>query len=145
VATAIAGGTALGTQLLTVDPTVIANATINIISPSFTLVWRNAVERVVLAFSGLLIGFYLGWFFPGDLFGNILTAVAACAALALVRVSFALLMFFLFMMLAYPWGVMHSDAGHLIANEKLIGELIGVVIAIGAIGLLTRLKKADPE
>ncbi len=80
VATAIAGGTALGTQLLTVDPTVIANATINIISPSFNLVWRNAVERVVLAFSGLIIGFYLGWFFPGDLFGNVLTAVAAFAA-----------------------------------------------------------------
>jgi hypothetical protein len=70
VAAAIASGTALGTQVLTVDPTVIANATINIISPSLNLVWRNAVERVVLAFSGLIIGFYLGWFFPGDLVGN---------------------------------------------------------------------------
>jgi hypothetical protein len=47
-------------------------------------------------------------------------------------------------MIAYPWGVMHSDAGHLIANEKLIGELIGIVIAVVAIGLLTRLKKTDP-
>jgi hypothetical protein len=144
VATAIAGGTALGTQLLTVDPTVIANATINIISPSLKQVWQNAVERVVLAFLGLIIGFYLGWFFPGDLFGNVLTAVTAFAALAMVRVSFAILMFFLFMMLAYPWGVMHSDAGHLIANEKLIGELIGVVIAILAIGVLTRLKRTKP-
>ena len=141
VATAIAGGTALGTQLLTVDPTVVANATINIISPSLKVVWRNAVERVVLAFAGLIIGFYLGWFFPGDLFGNVLTAVTAFAALAMVRVSFSILMFFLFMMLAYPWGVMHTDAGHLIANEKLIGELIGIVMAIVAIGLLTRLKR----
>ena len=48
------------------------------------------------------------------------------------------------MMLAYPWGTMHSDAGHLIANEKLIGELVGIVIAVAAIGLLTRLKKANP-
>jgi hypothetical protein len=139
VATAIAGGTALGTQVLTVDPTVISNATINIISPSLQQVWRNAVERVVLAFLGLIIGFYLGWFLPDPLFGNVLTAIAAFAALAMVRVSFAILMFFLFMMLAYPWGVMHSDAGHLIANEKLIGELIGIVIAILAIGVLARL------
>ena len=145
VATVIAGGTALGTQVLTVDPTVIANASINIISPSLAQVWRNAVERVVLAFLGLIIGFYLGWLFPGDLFGNVFTAVTAFAALALIRVGFSLLMFFLFMMLAYPWGAMRSDAGHLIANEKLIGELIGIVIAVLAIVLLTRLKKAVPE
>ena len=144
VATSIAGGTALGTHWLTADPTVIANATLNIISPSFTQVWRAAVERVVLASLGIIIGFYLGWFFPGELFGHLLTAVTAFAALAVTRVSFGLLIGFLFIMIAYPWGVMHSDAGHLIANEKLIGELIGIVIAVVAIGLLTRLKKTDP-
>ena len=144
VATAIAGGTALGTQLLTVDPTVIANATINIISPSLQQVWRNAVERVILAFLGLIIGFYLGWFFPGVLFGHVVTAVTAFGSLATVRVSFAILMFFLFMMLAYPWGAMQSDAGHLIANEKLLGELVGIVIAVVAVWLLTRLKKTIP-
>jgi hypothetical protein len=43
-----------------------------------------------------------------------------------------------FLVLEYPWGVMHTDTGH------LIGELIGIVIAVLAIGLLTRLKKTDP-
>lgn len=145
VATSIAGGTALGIRFLTVDPTVIANATINIISPSFAQVWHSAVERVVLASLGIIIGFYLGWFFPGELFGHLLTAVTAFAALAMTRVSFGLLIGFLFIMIAYPWGVMHTDAGHLIANEKLIGELIGIVIAILAIGLLTHLKRTDSE
>jgi len=143
VATAIASGTAIGTRWLTADPTVIANATLNIISPSFTQVWRAAVERVVLASMGIITGFYLGWFFPGELFGQVLTAVAAFAGLAVLRVSFGLVIMFLFLMLSYPWGVMHSDAGHLIANEKLIGELIGIGIAVVAIGLLARMQKTD--
>jgi len=143
VATSIAGGTFIGTRYLTADPTVIANATLNIISPSLKQVWHSAVERVVLASSGIIAGFYLGWFFPGELFGHLLIAVAAFAALAVVRVSFGLVIAFLFIMIAYPWGVMHSDAGHLIANEKLIGELIGIVIAVVAIGFLTRLQKKD--
>jgi hypothetical protein len=38
---------------------------------------------------------------------------------------------------------MHSDAGRLIANEKLIGELVGVVVAVAAIVVLARLQKGD--
>ena len=143
VATSIVAGVGIGVRWLTADPTVIANATLNIISPSFKQVWRAAVERVVLASSGIIIGFYLGWFFPDPLFGKLLTAAAAFAAMAMTRVSFGLLIGFLFIMIAYPWGVMHSDAGHLIANEKLIGEAIGMVIALIAIGVLVRLKKTD--
>jgi hypothetical protein len=98
---------------------VIANATLNIVSLSFTQVWQSTV---VLASLGIIIGFYLGWFFPGELFGQLVTAVAAFTALATARVSFGVVIGFIFLMLAYPWGVMHTDAGHLIANEKLIGE-----------------------
>lgn len=143
VATSIAGGTALGTHWLTTDPTVIANATLNIISPSFKQVMRSGVERMILASLGIIIGFYLGWFFSSELFGHLLTAVCAFAALAMVRVSFGLVIDFLFIMITYPWGAMQSDAGHLIANEKLLGELIGIVIAIFAIGLFSRMKSTD--
>jgi hypothetical protein len=38
---------------------------------------------------------------------------------------------------------MHSDLGHLIASEKLIGELVGVVVAVAAIAVLARLQKGD--
>lgn len=44
-------------------------------------------------------------------------------------------------MIAYPWGVIHSDLGHHIANEKLIGELVGVALAIVAIGVLAGLRR----
>jgi hypothetical protein len=144
VATSVCGGTALGIRWLTADPTAIANTTLNIISPSFSQVWRAAVERVVLGTVGIVTGFYIGWFFPGEVFGQVFTGVAAFAALGFTRVSFSLLVTFLFMFLAYPWGVMHSDAGHLIANEKIIGEMIGMVVAVAAIGLLTRLHKTEP-
>jgi hypothetical protein len=45
--------------------------------------------------------------------------------------------------ISYPWGTMHSDAGRLIANEKLIGELVGVVVVVAAIVVLARLQKGD--
>jgi hypothetical protein len=37
---------------------------------------------------------------------------------------------------------MHSDLDHLIENEKLIGESVGVVTAIVAIAILTRLQRS---
>jgi len=144
VASSIAAGVAIGTRFFAVDPTVIANGTLNIISPSFKLVWRSAVERVVLVSLGIIVGFYLGWFFPNPLFGMLLTAVMAFAAMSTVMVSFGVLMGFLMVMTAYPWGVMHSEAGHLIANEKLLGDFFGVVIALVAIALLVRLQKGKP-
>jgi hypothetical protein len=49
----------------------------------------------------------------------------------------------LIFMVAYPWGTMQSEAAHLIANEKLIGELLGVVVAVLAIALLMRLERRD--
>ncbi len=79
VARAIAEGTALGPQFLTVDPTVIAKATINISSPSLKQVWHRAVEIVVLVFAGLIFGFYLGWIFPGEVFGNVLVVQTSFA------------------------------------------------------------------
>ena len=144
VATSIAAGVGIGTRLLAVDPTAIANGTLNIISPSMNQVWRAAVERVVLVSAGIIIGFYFGWFFPNETFGMLLTAAAAFAAMAMTRVSFGILMFFLMILTAYPWGVMHTDAGHLIANEKLLGDFVGVVIALITIAVLVRLKKAQP-
>jgi hypothetical protein len=36
---------------------------------------------------------------------------------------------------------MQSDADHLIANEKLLGELAGVIVAIVAMWVLARLER----
>ncbi len=142
VATAVTAGVGMGTQWMSADPTVIANATLNVISPTFKQVWHSAVERAVLGCSGIILGFYLGWFLPGAIVGQAVTAVCAFATLATARISFGVVIFFLFVLIAYPWGVMHSDLGHHIANEKLIGELVGVAIAVAAIGALARLDRS---
>jgi uncharacterized membrane protein YccC len=100
---------------------------------------------VILGTAGIVGGFYFGWFFPSPWVGLLLTAVCSFLALAVTRVSFGLLIGIIFFLFSYPWGVMHADAGHLIANEKLIGELVGVVVAVAAIAVLARLQKGDDE
>jgi hypothetical protein len=143
VSLSIVAGVAAGAKLLTTDPTIIANATINVVSPSLEQTWRSSVERVILGTLGIVAGFYGGWFFPDPWVGQAVTAVAAFMGLALVHVSFSLTIGCFFVMIAYPWGTMQSEAAHLIANEKLIGELLGVVVAVAAIALLMRLERRD--
>jgi hypothetical protein len=125
---------------LTADPTVIANATLNMISPSFQQTWVAAVERLVLGTAGLLGGFYLGWYFPEPWVGIAVTAVCSFLALGVLYINFALLVGILFFITAYSWGTMQSELAHQIGNEKLIGEFIGVVIAIMAIAILTHIR-----
>jgi uncharacterized membrane protein YccC len=141
VSLSIVAGVAAGTRLLTSDPTLIANATLNIISPSLRQTWNAAVERVILGTLGIAIGFYMGWFFPQPWVGNLLSVVFAFLALGFIYVNFGLLVGAIFAIISYPWGRMHSDLGHMLANEKLIGEAIGVVVAVIAIAILTGLER----
>jgi hypothetical protein len=109
VSVSIVTGVAAGARWLTADPTLIANATLNVISPSLDQTWRNGLERVILGTLGIVGGFYFGWFFPGPWVGLLVTAVCSFLALALTRVSFGLLIGVFFFLLSYPWGAMHSD------------------------------------
>jgi hypothetical protein len=143
VSLSIVAGVAAGAKFLATDPTIIANATINVVSPSLEQTWRSSVERVILGTLGIVAGFYGGWYFPDPWVGQVVTAVAAFMGLALVHVSFSLTIGCFFVMIAYPWGTMQSEAAHLIANEKLIGELLGVIVAVLAIALLMRLERRD--
>lgn len=139
----VAGGVA-GTRWITSDPTLIANATLNMISPSLQQTWIAAVERVILGSLGIVGGFYFGWFFPQPWVGHLVTAVCSFLALGLLYVNAGLLVGVFFFLISFPWGGKHSDLGHLIANEKLVGELVGIVIAVVAIGILVRLQRGAP-
>lgn len=141
VSLSIVAGVAVGTRWLTSDPTLIANATLNIISPSLKQTWRAAVERIILGTLGIVGGFYCGWFFPDPWIGLLVTAICSFLCLGVIYVNMGLLIGIFFFLISYPWGGMHSDLGHLIANEKLIGELVGVVVAVVAIAILTLLQR----
>jgi len=99
------------------------------------------LERVILGSLGIVGGFYCGWFFPDPWVGRLVTAICSFLALGALYVNAGLLIGIFFFLISYPWGSMHSDLGHLIANEKLIGELVGVVVAVVAIAILTRLQR----
>ena len=79
---------------------------------------------------GVVGGFYCGWFFPDPWVGQLVTAICSFLCLGTIYVNAGLLIGIFFFLISYPWGGMHSDLGHLIANEKLIGELMGVVVAV---------------
>ena len=147
VSLSIIAGVAVGARWLTSDPTLIANATLNIISPSLQQTWRAGMERVILGTLGVVGGFYCGWFFPNPWVGLLVTAVCSFLALGAIYVNMGLLVGIFFFLISYPWGGMQSDLGHLIANEKLIGELVGVIVAVVAIAILTRLQRggASPK
>ena len=141
VSVSIVAGVTVGARWLTSDPTLIANATLNIISPSLQQTWRAGVERVILGTLGIVGGFYCGWFFPNPWVGQLVTAVCAFLCLGAIYVNMGLLIGIFFFLISYPWGAMQSDLGHLIANEKLIGEFLGVIVAVVAIAILTRLQR----
>jgi hypothetical protein len=141
VALTIGAGLAAGTRFISSDPTLIANATLNMISPSFRQTWIAGAERLICGTVGILAGFYLGWFYPEPWVGYPVTVVISFLTVAVLYINLALAIGLLFFMVSYPWGTMQSDLGHLFANEKLIGEVVGVGFAIVAIGILTWLQR----
>ena len=141
VSLSVTSGLAIGLRWLFSDPTIIANATLNMITPSFKQTWYAAVERLLLGFIGLIGGFYFGWYFPDPLIGIVVMLICSFLALAVVYINFALLVGILFFLSAYTLGGKQTDLAHMVGNEKLIGELIGVVIAVIAIALLLLIQK----
>ena len=141
VSLSVTTGLAIGIKWLTTDPTLIANATINMISPTLRQTWQAGVERIILGSIGLVAGFYFGWFFPEPWVANVVAIVFSFLSLAVIYVSIGMVVGLLFFLISYSWGAMNSDLGHLIANEKLIGEFLGVIIAIVAIYLLVRFSR----
>ena len=145
VSMGIAAGLAAGMKWLTSDPTLIANATLNIISPSLKQTWLMGVERVILGAIGIVAGFYFGWFFPEPWVGIFVACLFSFLSLAVLYISMGLVICSLFFLISYSWGQMRSELGHLIANEKLISEFLGVVIAVLAIAVLIQLQKRKTE
>jgi hypothetical protein len=149
VSVTIFAGLLAGTRWLTSDPALIANATINMISPSLQQTRDMAVERIIWGTLGVCAGFYLGWYFPGPWVGNVVVIVGSFFAVGLIYVHFALVVGIVFFLISYSWGAMQSDTGRLIANERLLSELAGVLLAVIAITILTGLlrlhSRSEPE
>lgn len=142
VATTICAGFFVGGRTLSSDPTMIAQSAFNVISPaSVRQTWVTGLERVVFGTLGICAGFLAGMYFQGPIAAQIVVALSSFCALAFLPVSFGPMVGALFVMISYPWGAMDFEAGNALANERILAELAGVILAGLAIMVLTRIRK----
>lgn len=138
-------GVALGHLWLKTDPTLILQASLMIMMPSATGTWVVAVDRMIGLVLGVVIGFYLGQMFGGLTLEIIVWIVASFLLVSTMNVNAAPMVFFFVLPFSVVWGTMEPDAGHFAANERLIAELIGVVLAgIAVSSRETLLRKFSP-
>lgn len=131
----------LGMRFMKSDPTIISQAAYNVISPSTQQTWDGVIMRMIFGTSGICLGFYLGVYFPSPFVNQLVIAVSSFVALAFVRISFGPMVGAFMVIGAYPWGRMEEGIGNAIANEKILGEITGVLIAGVAISVLFATRK----
>lgn len=149
VAIVLAIGAALGGLWLSADPTLILQASIMIIMPSVLGTWTVAVDRII----GLTLGIFAGAFL-GNLLGTGLTVeivvwlIASFMLVATMNVNAAPMVFFFVLPFTLAWGSLESEAFHAIGNERIIAEIIGVVLAGVAVSMregLARMFTKPPQ
>jgi len=134
-------GVALGDLWLKSDPTLILQASLMIILPSVAATWIVAVDRMIGLIAGVVIGFYLGQFAGGLTLEIIVWIVASFLLVTLMYVNAAPMVFFFVLPFSVVWGALEGEAGHAIANERIIAELVGVVIAGIAVSMRSGLAR----
>ena len=129
-------GIGVGGRVLSADPTLMAQASLNIIAPSVKQTWEAGITRMIFGFVGLIFGFYLGLFFPSVLVYQLVIAVCSFVALAFFKVHMAFLTGAFAVMFAYPIGERGGEIAHTIGNERLLAECLGILLACLAILVL---------
>ena len=130
VAIVMAIGTALGGWWLKTDPTLILQASLMILMPSVLGTWIVAVDRII----GLILGVFAGMFL-GQIFGFALAVeivvwlVASFMLVSTMSVNAALMVFWFVLPFTAAWGTLESEAFHELGNERIVAEIIGVVLA----------------
>jgi len=136
VAVVMLVGLIVGHKYLT-DPTMIANAAFMIIVfTGSVIIWKAGLERMIGAILGIVVGFYLGVLFPSPTLGIVVMVVFYCLLMVTVVVNNGLVIFFFLLTISFGWGLMDYEAGNALANERIIAELAGVILAGTAIFIL---------
>jgi hypothetical protein len=128
-------GLVLGDVWLESDPTLILQASLMIICPSVMGTWTVAVDRMIGLILGIVAGFYLGQVAGGQIMEVIVWISASFMLLTLMNVNAAPMIFFFVLPYSLVWGVLDGEVGHVIANERIFAEFIGVVFAGIAVAL----------
>jgi len=136
VAVVMLVGLIVGHKYLT-DPTMIANAAFMIIVfTGSVIIWKAGLERMIGAILGIVVGFYLGVLFPSPTLGIVIMVVFYFLLLVNVVVNNGLVIFFFLLTISFGWGLMDYEVGNALANERIIAEFAGVILAGTAIFVL---------
>jgi len=129
VAVVMVFGLIVGHKYLS-DPTMISNAAFMIIVfTGSVIIWKAGFERLIGAILGIVIGFYLGVLFQSEMLGIVIMVVFYFLLLVFVIVNNGLVIFFFLLTISYGWGLMDYETGNSLANERILAELAGVVLA----------------
>jgi hypothetical protein len=139
-------GLVLGDMWLKSDPTLILQASLMIIMPSVAGTWTVAVDRMIGLILGVVAGFYLGQVAGGQIVEIAVWIGASFMLVSLMNVNAAPMIFFFVLPYSLVWGMLDGEAGHAIANERIVAELIGVALAGIAVSMREGLaRKFNPQ
>ena len=138
----------IGHKYLT-DPTMISNAAFMImVYTGSVLIWKAGLERMIGAIIGIVLGFYLGVLFQSELLGIVIMVVFYFLLLTYVVVNNGLVILFFLLTISYGWGLQEYETGNALANERILAELGGVIlagIAIFSLNVIGKFFKAVKE
>ena len=135
IAVVLAVATWIG-QTFKTDPIMVTATAFFVIGFDMRKTWVGGIARLIGIALGILLGTLLVTLIgPGLVLQAVLVAACfLCFATASVHPSF--LMFFLTLYIAGGWQGLQPDVLELTINEKIVGEIVGVVIALISIVLL---------
>lgn len=123
------------------DPTMIANSSFMIIGFSMVNTWKAGIERMLAALIGILIGFGLGYFLQSEVFGFVFYLLTSFFILAMIKVNNGAVVFFFLVSTAFGWGLLEYDVGSVLANQRIIAEIMGIILAGIAVTLLNEVNR----
>ena len=129
----LALGLALGDAWLT-DPTMILNASLMVLMPSPAKTWSVGIDRMLGAVLAVFIGFSLGQLAGGPILEVAIWLVSSFFVIAMLRVNAGAVIFFFLLPYAEGWGELGGEQGPQLANERLLAEPIGILLA--GVGIL---------
>jgi len=120
------------------DPTLVANAAFMVIGLSSRQTWILGLERAIGAVLGIVVGFLIFTSVESDVAIYVLGVVLSFLCMSLMNVNSALFIFFFLIFISDSWFSQGIEQANTIANERIVAELIGVVMAGIAIAVLQR-------
>ena len=138
----VVGALMIGYRFLDTDITLIANAAFMIIGFNMVGTWKAGLERMLAGLLGIVMGFYLGLYLQNELFGLILGIIFLFMAFNCLFVNNGIIVFLFLGAIGYSYGIKGYDVGNQLANERIIAEFLGILLAGTGITLLHFITKA---